>query len=153
MSNGEWLALALFSALVLFGAASDLRARIIPNALSAALAISGLAATWLGDGTAAAGSAFLHLLIALAIGIALYALGMWGGGDAKFYAGSAAWFTLADLPRLVLAISGAGLLLLIVWFVVRRLRAGPPVKGRQGELPYGVAIAVGGIITAGGQAL
>jgi prepilin peptidase CpaA len=147
------LSLALFSGLVLLGAVSDLRSRMIPNALSVVLAVLGIGVTWLEYGGVAAGSAFIHLLIALVIGMVLYALGMWGGGDAKFYAGSAAWFTLADLPPLIVTISLAGLLLLIVWFIVRRLRIGATVKGRQGELPYGVAIAAGGIVTAVAPAL
>jgi prepilin peptidase CpaA len=147
------LSLALFSGLVLLGAVSDLRSRMIPNALSVVLAVLGIGVTWLEYGGVAAWSAFIHLLIALVIGVVLYALGMWGGGDAKFYAGSAAWFTLADLPRLIVTISLAGLLLLIVWFIVGRLRRGATVKGRQGELPYGVAIAAGGIVTAVAPAL
>jgi prepilin peptidase CpaA len=151
--SAQLLYLALFSGLVLLGAASDLRSRMIPNALSVVLAVLGIGVTWLEYGGVAAGSAFAHLLIALVVGMVLYALGMWGGGDAKFYAGSAAWFTLVDLPRLILTISLAGLLLLIVWFVVRRLRKGAAVKGRQGELPYGVAIAAGGIITAAARLL
>jgi prepilin peptidase CpaA len=153
LSNVQYFAVAVFSALALLGAFLDLRSRRIPNVLSVALAISGISATWLIGGAAAAGSAFLHLLIALVIGMVLYALKMWGGGDAKFYAGTAAWFTLDDLPRLFLSISLAGLVLLTVWFGSRRLaRRGAP-SDRGGELPYGVAIAAGGLVILVAQAL
>ncbi len=143
--NFALLVCLMFTALALAGAVFDIRARRIPNALSATIAIAGITATWVSGGGEIALSAVGHLLIALAIGMAIYALGMWGGGDAKFYAGTAAWFTLARFWELMLAISLVGLALIVVWFTVRRLLSLPLERGRRGELPYGVAIAAGGI--------
>ena len=148
MSTYEALALAVFSGLALLGAFSDLRSRTIPNALSGVLAVSGLAAVWLASGLGTAGFALLHLLAALAIGMALYALKMWGGGDGKFYAGTAAWFPISEMLSLILTISLAGLVLVIVWFGALRLRKGKPRPGSKREVPYGVAIAAGGIAAA-----
>jgi prepilin peptidase CpaA len=143
--NTAFLVPLMFAVLALAGAVSDLRSRRIPNALSAAIAICGIIATWISGGGDATLSALGHLVVALAIGMAIYALGMWGGGDAKFYAATAAWFTLAEFWALVLAISLAGLALLVVWFTFRRLLKLQLERGRRGELPYGVAIAAGGI--------
>lgn len=153
MIDYELLVPLLFTGIALAGAWSDVRKRIIPNFLSAFFAVSGLVATWLSGGAAAAGSSLVHLLVALVIGMVLYALSMWGGGDAKFYAASSAWFTLSELPRLVMTITFAGLLLLIVWFVGRRVVRRSEVRSRRGELPYGVAIAAGGIALMATQAL
>lgn len=137
--------LLLFAALALYGAYSDIRFRTIPNALNALMAIAGLGATWFAMGPVAAAWGLAHLAVAFAAGMLLYALRMWGGGDAKFYAASAAWFELWDFPRLAVSIALAGLVLLIVWFGGRQIRGIPHGNKQKKELPYGVAIAVGGI--------
>ena len=144
--NPDLTILLLFAAMALYGAYSDIRSRTIPNAFNALMAIVGLGAMWFVHGMPGAGYGLAHLALALAAGLALYALGMWGGGDAKFYAASAAWFELSDFPRLALSIALSGLILLIVWFGARQFRGSArPDKGKK-ELPYGVAIALGGIV-------
>ena len=138
--------LLLFAALALYGAYSDIRFRTIPNVFNALMAIVGLGATWFAHGIPGVGFSLAHLAVALAAGLALYALGVWGGGDAKFYAASAAWFELGDFPLLALSIALSGLIVLIVWFGGRQVRK--PARRDRGkkELPYGVAIALGGIV-------
>lgn len=144
MTTGLGIVL-LFAAFALYGAYSDLRFRTIPNAFNAAMAVAGLAATWFVDGGMAAAYGLAHLAVALAAGMALFALGMWGGGDAKFYAATAAWFALWDFPKLAFAIALTGVVLVLVWFGGRQLRRGPKLDMKSRELPYGVAIAVGGL--------
>jgi prepilin peptidase CpaA len=152
VSTSELVPPLLFTVLVLTGAVLDVRSRRLPNTLSLALAVSGLAAILFAAGLADAGSALAHLGISLVIGMGLYALGMWGGGDAKFYAGTAAWFTLSEALPLLLWVSMAGVALLIAWFVGRRLSGQPITRSRKGEVPYGVAIAAGGIVLMWSQA-
>jgi prepilin peptidase CpaA len=152
LAESEIAALLLYSGLAIFAAVTDIRARTIPNYLNAIIAVGGLVSVFALGGASEALSASGHLAIALAIGLLVYALGMWGGGDAKFYAASSAWFALGELPRLVLGISLGGLLLVIVWFVGRRL-SGKTAHGAKGELPYGVAIAAGGIATMASLAM
>ena len=135
---------ALFAAFALYGAYSDIRFRTIPNLFNVVMAVTGLLATWFVGGEVAAGLGLVHVAIALALGMLLYALHMWGGGDAKFYAASAAWFEFWDFPRLAVSIALAGLLLLIVWFGARQFRGSPKFDKKSKELPYGVAIAIGG---------
>jgi len=137
--------LLLFAAMALYGAYSDIRSRTIPNAFNALMAIAGLGAMWFTGGASGAGYGLAHLAVALAAGLAIYALGMWGGGDAKFYAASAAWFELWDFPRLALSIALSGLVLVVVWFGARQIRGSAKRDSDKKELPYGVAIAVGGI--------
>ena len=139
--------LLLFAALALFGAYSDIRFRTISNVFNALMAIVGLGAMWFAHGLPGVGYGLAHLAAALAAGLALYALGMWGGGDAKFYAASAAWFEVWDFPRLALSIALSGLILLIVWFGARQLRGAAKADKGKKELPYGVAIALGGIVS------
>jgi prepilin peptidase CpaA len=136
--------LLLFAVFATYGAYSDIRFRTIPNALNATMALAGLGAIWFSQGGIASAYALAHLAVALAAGLLLYGFGMWGGGDAKFYAASAAWFQLWDFPRLAVSIAMAGLVLLIVWFGTRQIRGSPKLDRKSKELPYGVAIAIGG---------
>ena len=152
MSAVPIAAAVLFVCLATVGAYLDARTRTIPNALNAAMAICGLAAVWLAAGGNAGALAAAHLAVALVLGMVIYALGMWGGGDAKFYAAAAAWFELTDAFRLVLSISLAGLVLVIGWFATRRFR-GRAEGARSRDLPYGVAIAAGGIALMASQTI
>jgi prepilin peptidase CpaA len=142
------------ASIVLAGAAaawSDLRWRKIPNLLCLALTLAGLAFWLVTGGAAPAGSALAHSVCALAVGFALFSCGAIGAGDAKYYAAAAAWFPLGSGLRLLLHVSVAGAVLLVVWFIWRRV-AGKKVKvGAANEMdkfPYGIAIAAGSITMA-----
>lgn len=128
----------------------DLKYRRIPNWLCAMTALAGLGYAAWSAGLPPLGSHALHLAIALAVGIGLFALGIVGGGDAKFYAAVAGWFALGQAIALAVTVSLVGLVLLFVWFGWRRL-AGKPVRVRGGtafdSLPYGIAIAGGGLLS------
>lgn len=145
MAHGDLELLSIYSSLACVGAAYDIRTRKIPNYLNAIIAIAGLGAVTAIGGASGLVSSATHFAFALAIGLGIYALGMWGGGDAKFYAASSAWFAVDHMPRLVIGISLAGLILLAVWSIARRFQSKSDVK--KGQLPYGVAIAGGGIVT------
>jgi prepilin peptidase CpaA len=84
----------------------------------------------------------------LATGAAVFAvfamaffLGMMGGGDVKLAATLALWFSPATTLRFLVLMSLAGGVLTLVVMVLHKVRRreGPP------EVPYGVAIAFGGI--------
>jgi len=125
----------------------DWKYRRLPNWLSGLAALSGLVVAAANLGLSTAGSHLLHMIAALLIAFAVYAMRLIGGGDAKFYAGTAAWFALGDAMRLLLSVSLSGLALFAVWFAMRRI-AKKPVRMKDAsesdKLPYGVAIAVGG---------
>lgn len=89
------------------------------------------------------------------LGFALYAVGFFGGGDAKFLAASALWVGWAFLPNLLVitAISGGILALLAIYF---RAQVEPftlvlPLWLQRYcasvlRLPYGLAIACGTLV-------
>ena len=79
--------------------------------------------------------------------MALFAAGLFGGGDAKFYAGMAAYFPLSAGFSLLLYVAIAGGILALGWIVGRRMLGGKfaEPKGAYAKLPYGVAIAAGGL--------
>jgi prepilin peptidase CpaA len=146
LTVGASLALGTIAAI---GSYLDLRYRRLPNWLCAIALVAGLALVVAMGSWGAVPSSLLHVLIALAVGIGLFALGAIGGGDAKFYAALAAWFPLRDGFLLIGAVSLAGLVLLAAWLPwrVARRRRQPPVDGDVfDKLPYGVAIALGAVV-------
>lgn len=135
-------------ALMLFAAAalSDLGWRRIPNPICLGLALLGIVRV----ASTAPGwdIALLELataLVVLGIGAGLFHRGLVGGGDVKLVAASALWLGLWEiLPFLVvMALVGGGLAL--VWIARRALVS--TLSRQASELPYGVAISAGGILT------
>ena len=139
---------ALLIAAGAFASWSDTFHRRIPNWLSAATAVAGLITGFLLGGLPALGSQAAHAAIALIVGMLLFRIGLFGGGDAKFYAAVAAWFRLAQATMLLVYVTLCGLAVLVVWFVLRRIQ-GKPIRQRSNKpgdsLPYGIAIAGGAI--------
>lgn len=139
-------AIAVFALACLLASVIDFRHRRLPNWLCAATGLAGLGFGLAGGGWALAGSQALHGLIVLAVGIGLYAIKWFGAGDAKFWAGIAAWFPLSKALLLLVSVAIGAVMLVFVWFVLRRLLGRKAVKdGRRsgGELPFGVAISLG----------
>ena len=133
---------AIFALLIAIGAVSDLRSRRIPNWVSLALLVTGLGFTAYASGWSVTGNHALHALAALVVGMAIYAIKFWGGGDAKFYTGIAAWFALGEAIRLLVLVALCGALLAVVWWLVAKIRGSGDAQGAM-TLPYGVAIAGG----------
>lgn len=133
---------------------SDLRRLRIPNRDSLALLLG--FALW-APASGLGGAAFIIHCAAgaavFAVGVALFAVGAWGGGDAKLLAAVAVWAGFDGLPRLlaVMAVAGGGLALAVL--VLRRLPASKddvagswrPACLVEGHVPYGVAIAAAGV--------
>lgn len=142
------IAFLIMACLACFGAWTDVTQRQLSNWLS----LSTLAAGFIFAAVSETPVGFLshlgHFAIALAIGLALFAGGVWGGGDGKFYAAIAAWFPLGGFFHLVFAVSMVGLAMLVVMLVKNRRRLFS--KDSRG-VPYGVAIGLGGAIALGQQ--
>lgn len=149
-------AFLLLAVLAVAAAGFDWKLRRIPNWLSLAVAVCGLALAVFEGGGWAAGSHALHMIIALAVGMLLFALKAIGGGDAKYYAGVAAWFALGEGAALLVDVSLAGLVLFVCWVAVRRVMGLPfriKEPGAFDKFPYGVAIGAGAVLTYWWQAL
>jgi prepilin peptidase CpaA len=151
--------LALLAALLVGAAAQDLRTMHIANGFS--LAIVGLFAVWAasdvawgGASLAALGTAVACSVAVFAAGAAAFAVGGVGGGDVKLLA---AVSLFAGPPRLldflvVTAIAGGviGVAMLAGAPMGRTAvaAAGPWRERLRAGLPYGPAIAVGGVWVA-----
>ena len=136
------LLIALAIAL-LFAAFTDIRSRQISNRLNIAIAL-GAPLFWWASGLS------LWPEIAMQIGVAvaafavlagMFALGMMGGGDVKLLTALALWIEPTAFLQLIIIMALAGGVLTIVmgaWHFLRRQ------KDRL-AIPYGVAIAFGGL--------
>jgi prepilin peptidase CpaA len=151
--------LALMAALLVGAGAQDLRSLQIANGFS--LAIAGLFVVWaavgLADGQMSLEAVALSLgcgAVVFGVGAAAFAIGALGGGDVKLLA---AVSLFAGPPLLsgfliITAIVGGllGLAILAGAPIGRPAMAGAgPLRARlRGGLPYGPAIAVGGLWVA-----
>jgi len=108
----------------------------------------------MGLGWAVVGVSSLIGLAVLLVGMIMFALRWLGGGDAKLFAAVALWMGLDGVLPFVLFTGLAGglfSLLLITarsWLQIYRLRLpawGQRLLQRGGDIPYGVAIAIGAL--------
>jgi prepilin peptidase CpaA len=145
MFNGMFTAalLASLAAILVFAAVVDMRTFTISNRLNLAVALlaplywwSIPLSPWPGVALQLAAGTGVFMLLAAAF----YA-GMMGGGDVKLAAALALWFSPAMTVKFLVLMSIAGgvlTLVLIAWHRLKR-REGRP------QIPYGVAIAIGGL--------
>jgi prepilin peptidase CpaA len=145
MFNGAFtgLLLALLALLLVVAAVIDVRTFTISNKLNLAVALLAplywlsIALTpWPGIAIQLAAGAAVFGLLALA-----FFAGMMGGGDVKLAAALALWFPPGVTVKFLVLMSIAGGVLTLAVLGWHRL------KQREGrpEIPYGVAIAFGGL--------
>lgn len=137
------LLLVVLAVILVVAAVIDVRTFTISNRLNLTVALlapvywaSVALSPWPDIAVQLAGGAVVFVLLAGAF----YA-GMMGGGDVKLAAALALWFSpLSTIKFLVLTSIAGGVLTLVVvaWHWARK-REGRP------EIPYGVAIAFGGL--------
>lgn len=140
------IAFLLLAGLAGYGSWTDVTRRHLSNWLVLATLASGLAIAAIQGTPSEFLSHLGHFAAALAIGLALFAAGAWGGGDGKFYAAVASWFPIGAFFNLVLAISMVGLAILVVRLV--KLRGRLFSKDSKG-VPYGIAIGLGALLVLG----
>ena len=135
--------LGLLALLLVVAAIIDVRTFTISNRLNVAVALLAVVywwsirlPPWPGVGIQLAVAAGVFVLLALA-----FFAGMMGGGDVKLAAALALWFTPPETLRFLVAMSLAGGVLTLVVLAIHRLRK----KEGRPEIPYGVAIAIGGL--------
>ena len=146
MFNGAFTQILLIglAAILIVAAAIDVRTFTISNRLNLTVALlapvywlSIALPIWPGVGIQLATGAGVFALLAGAF----YA-GMMGGGDVKLAAALALWFSPSSTLKFLVLMSLAGGVLTLVVMALHR------VKQREGrpEIPYGVAIAFGGLV-------
>ena len=148
--SGVWtptLLSAMLALLLLGGAATDLRSRIISNKLNLAIAL--LAPFWWwANGLSLYPDIPLQLAIAagvFAVFTVFFALGMMGGGDVKMLGAIALWMPLQAMSTLIIVMALVGGVVTAATVIHHRMtrRIGQP------QIPYGVAIALAGLWVLG----
>jgi prepilin peptidase CpaA len=159
--HSAWLGIA--ESLFLIAAWRDVASRLIPNPVCLALALGGLFVRLL-DGPAALAVSALTALALFACLLVAWRFGLLGGGDVKLLAAAACGLPPASVADLLVLTALCGGALAFVHLALRRLprpRAPSPDAFllrrvcaaerwrilRHAPLPYGVAIACGGLWT------
>jgi prepilin peptidase CpaA len=135
--------LALLALLLVVAAAIDVRTFTISNRLNLAVALLAPLYWW-----SVAMPLWPDVAIQLGVAAGVFALlavafytGMMGGGDVKLAAALALWFSPMSTIRFLVFMSIAGGVLTLLLVVLHRVRK----KSGRPEIPYGVAIAIGGL--------
>ena len=135
--------LGTLAVMLLVAAIIDMRTFTISNRLNLAVAL--LAPLyWWSIGLPLWPDAAIQLGVAAAVFALLagaFYAGMMGGGDVKLAAALALWFSPGSTFKFLVLMSIAGGVLTLMLIVLHRLAKKP---GRP-EIPYGVAIAFGGL--------
>lgn len=81
----------------------------------------------------------------------LFYLNAFGGGDVKMLTALLLWIPVDTVERTILVIVLAGVCLAVIMIMQRMVHRTPDIKTpiRKIKLPYGVAIAAGGLFFAG----
>jgi prepilin peptidase CpaA len=148
----------LFSSFLIVAAVSDIWKFVIPNIVSVSIIglffltsiIHPVQISWLSH-LGAAASVFI-------CGLIMYHFGLLGAGDVKLFASVSLWAGLENLPLLILYTAAAGGALSLGLVLVRNILFSvqyhcvqdnvillPRIFRRGESVPYGVAIAFGGI--------
>ena len=139
----SWILLGALAAMLLVACWSDLRTRTIPNGLNLAVALLAFPFWW-SVSLPLWPDAAIQVAVALAVFAVfagIFALGAMGGGDVKLVAAIALWLPWQAVIVLLFIMSVAGGLLTLAMLIRHKLAK----HGGQLEIPYGVAIAFGGL--------
>jgi prepilin peptidase CpaA len=153
----KMLVTALLPTLMIIAAASDVTSYRIPNWLTGLTALLFFPmAVLTGMPLQEFGYHILGGLILFVSGYALFAFGVFGGGDAKLMAAAGLWFgTSQSMPFLFLTVF-AGLFLTLtvagwsafnLWAEFKDMKFSNKIKQLKPKVPYGFALAVGAILT------
>ena len=132
------LAIALVTAMV-----TDIRARIIPNKLNAAVALAA-PLFWLAMGESLWPDVAIHLLcaaIVFAFFLLMFKFGLMQGGDVKLLVALSLWLDWQQVYTLILYSSLIGIAITLMFWASHKARKdeGPA------EVPFGIAIALAGL--------
>lgn len=162
--NAEMAQLIHFALLTGFATLAmqrDVTTFTIPNRLTGSMAVTGVfSMLFLGP---APTSPLVPLMLATAVllcGWLLFALGVWGAGDAKLMAAATLWISPSSMAVFVLGIVMAGAVLALATLGLGLAKASHAVPGgrwrprlimRRISMPYGLAIGSAAVCTLAWQ--
>ncbi len=145
MMNGEFTLalLGLLAATLVWIAVVDVRTYTISDRLNIAIALAA-PLYWWSIGLPLWPDAAIRVGVAVVVFLLFagaFYMNVMGGGDVKLAGALALWFTPFETLKLIVIMSIAGGILTLIVLGVHRARK----KTGRPEVPYGVAIAVGGM--------
>ena len=147
----HWLALIL--AILLVAAAIEDAVRLrISNVTVGLVLVAAIAAAVLAGIELRLWQNLTVFIILLAVGTPMFAAGKLGGGDVKLLAAAGLWVDLGGAVWLLVAVALVGGVLALLVLVIRSFGWSEEIRRRVvllrpgGGIPYGVAIAAGGLI-------
>ncbi len=153
MLTTDWLHILvniLLTVILMAAAVSDIKSRRIPNPLVMSMLL--LFVVWsAATGIKEMPGALLAGGIAFAVGVVMYSLGKLGAGDVKLFAALSLFAGMGHLLILALATAISGGVVALVQIALQPRRAaaslalGQKIQVTTGGVPYGVAIAIGGL--------
>jgi prepilin peptidase CpaA len=145
----EYAFLAMTFLLLCAAAWTDLRSRIIPNVIPAAVFVVALAACIvLPDLRADWGWRAASFVVMFAVCFAAFAAGVLGGGDVKLLIALSPWIALPKLANLLFFIGVAGGALALIFILAALARREEAKTALRQRIPYGVAILAGAVAVA-----
>jgi prepilin peptidase CpaA len=147
-----WLAL-IFAVLLVAGAGEDSARLRISNLTCLLILVGAIVAAAILGPELAVWQNLVVFGILLGLGTPLFAAGKLGGGDVKLLAASGLWFDLEGGVLMLVTVLLAGGVLALVVIALRTIGWSEAARGRiqllrpGAGVPYGVAIAVGTLIT------
>ena len=159
------IAILAFAALLVAAAVEDVHRLIIPNRIPLGIIILYPAYVLSAGGPVDWTGATVLAACGLVVGLVLFARGYAGGGDVKLFVATSLWAGPVMFPGFLLLTSLVGAAIAIGMLAHRRLygtaqaglatspgtdigaaaAAGTPRRGPRRDLPYGAAIAAGGM--------
>lgn len=145
--------LFVFPVAMILAALSDLKSLTIPNRISLVLlAAFAILAPVAGMPLEQIGMHVAAFALVLSVGIAFFAFGWFGGGDAKLLAAGALWVGFDQLLPFIFYTTAFGGVLILAIVLYRQLVPAESVAARgvewatrlhkhDGGVPYGIAIA------------
>lgn len=147
--HAPFLLLVLLAALLLAAGLEDVRRREIANSTNLAIAL--LAPLWWWANHLAPWPDVALQIAAAAAVFALFvgafAAGWMGGGDVKMIGALALWLPLGGLAGMLMTMSLVGGGVTLAMMVERHWRRRSDEPSAPVEVPYGVAIAMAGLLT------
>ena len=138
-----WILLGTLALMLLGASWCDLKSRTIPNGLNLAIALTAIPFWWSLGLPFWPDAAIQVAIAALVFGLfaIAFAIGAMGGGDVKLIGALALWLPFKAVLVLLFVMSLAGGVLTLALYLRHKLAR----RTGQLEIPYGVAIAFGGL--------
>lgn len=142
--------IALAALALIWGGVSDALRFRIPNGATVALIVLFPAYAYTSPENIAWGQNLLSFAILLSVGFFMFSRNLAGAGDVKLLAAAGLWAGVESMAVLlfITAVAGGLLGLVMAGLAWNRNRSHPPDKKvslKKVPIPYGVAIAIGGL--------